>query len=91
METNLLICRRVSAGPPPIAGAMPSNCTGCDAAIWIAPSSLQLIIDGDLQPVCQDCARQEGFDMSKMDPPTPSQLEEIRQAFAEKHPNRKQR
>ncbi len=54
-----LICNRTSTMPEPIEGSTEAACGICNQSIWIASSSLNLILEhSKLVKYCEVCAKE---------------------------------
>lgn len=76
-EPGFIVCYRVSYGREPTAGSTITNCSTCDAAIWIAPTSVQLMAEYEAKVICVECALAADPNMLPQ-PPTPEQIREIK-------------
>lgn len=66
METPLLICVRVlEMEVEPAQGSAAMHCSECDAPIWVAPSSQEMLTGGACKLVCMQCAAE--FSRSSLD------------------------
>ena len=54
-EPDCLICKRATRAPG-IPGSTLTNCTECDAAVWVSPASFPLIAQHNLIVLCMVCA-----------------------------------
>ncbi|MGH8901565.1 MAG: hypothetical protein ACRDYA_07750 [Egibacteraceae bacterium] len=75
-EPLVICCLRVNQTPIPAAGSRPSRCTGCGAAVWVAPSSQRMMRQGG-QPTCLECLSVTDEDL-EFEAPTAEQLDEVR-------------
>lgn len=70
---NVLACWPVSAGGRIVRGSTQGRCHRCDAAVWIAPSSLTLPVP--LTLMCVACVA--ALDIGPPAGPTPEQAREL--------------
>jgi hypothetical protein len=80
-EPKHIICLSVSAGLTPVLGSTITNCVECDDRLWIAPASDSLA-GYDLKPLCFGCADKKAKadnEPIEVHPPTPEQIEELKQ------------
>jgi hypothetical protein len=74
-EPLIICCLRVDQTPVPTAGSRTSHCVECGVAVWLAPSSQQMMRQGG-QPTCFECLNTTGEDW-EFEAPTAEQLAEV--------------
>lgn len=78
-EKKVLISNRVSYPGYVVPGSLKDRCSRCGEWVWISPSSLLILHDNPgMGILCAECGL-EGIatEPSKIDLPTPAQLDEI--------------
>ena len=71
------VCMPVSEGPPLTQGSEQRDCCLCSCAVWVAPSSVELIKDREVKFYCIPCAEKTMKAGDILLPPTPKQEHEI--------------
>lgn len=52
-DDKRMICASIESGVDPVAGSMPTHCTGCGRGIWISQESIEAYPDA--HPWCFPC------------------------------------
>ena len=80
----LLICLPVMPKERPyVPGAVVRECADCGRPIWVAPSGQKMEREQGAEVACFECAekRMKEDPESKLQPPTPEQIEEIKRTL----------
>lgn len=75
---DVIACVRVDSNGVVTLGSVQRSCTDCGAAIWVAPTGLEIIKDKGAVPVCLACLgkRVEADGSPEAMPISPAQLAE---------------
>jgi hypothetical protein len=78
-EPAVLICTPASAPlSQVIPGSTTTRCRRCRRVVWLAPSSLELLIRTDAVPVCMSCLEWWEWVEAGVQTPNPDQVAELR-------------
>ena len=85
MDSNMLICCRISFGGYVVPGSIPGSCCRCGEPVWIAPSSLLILNDNPgTQILCIECGlKAVAAEPGPIHKITPAQFSEVEE-FLEK-------
>jgi hypothetical protein len=76
MDDIVIACWPVARAGRVVADSVIGSCSVCDAAIWVAPSSIDLMARNNVRTICMPCA-EEVFPADEVVHVTQGQLDEI--------------
>jgi hypothetical protein len=55
-ERNIIVCMPVEGATiKPVTDSVQLHCLGCGEMVWVAPSSVRLVMQKDADPMCTGC------------------------------------
>jgi hypothetical protein len=86
-----VVCLRVTTarGGPVVRGSVKKACCRCESLVWTSPATLRSIPQGKFAFLCVECARtlaEQSDEETKIVPPSPEQIEEIREQLRQPPP-----
>lgn len=75
MKKAAILCMRVADAPFEPDDYLRSNCTVCDAPVFVSPITIQVATEAatNFDLICNQCAEEKGLDKRKIEPLTKEQ------------------